>query len=292
MVAGGARCVLAARYRHVSFFVSAIQGGAERWLCCAAMTDATALPPTSRARPLAGHPPLHGGDAGQRLVHGAHRVLHVDAHLVVADKPAGLLSVPGRGPENADCLAVRVQAEFADALVAHRLDMGTSGLMVFGRGPDAQRALHKAFADRLVHKRYEAVVAGLLADDAGEISLPLIADWPNRPRQMVCHDRGKASLTRWQVLARDASAGTTRLALSPVTGRTHQLRVHLAAIGHAILGDELYASPQWHAAAPRLLLHACWLQLPRWANIAPASANAEGDFVDTPPPTFNSVVPF
>jgi tRNA pseudouridine32 synthase/23S rRNA pseudouridine746 synthase len=247
------------------------------------MTDPAALAPAHPAltgpRPLAGHPPLPGAAAQPRQVLGQHCVLHADARLVVADKPAGLLSVPGRGPENADCLAVRVQADFADALVVHRLDMGTSGLMVFGRGPEVQRALHQAFAERRVHKRYEAVVAGLLADDAGEISLPLIADWPNRPRQMVCHARGKPSLTRWQVLSRDTAAGTTRLALSPVTGRTHQLRVHLAAIGHAILGDELYASAQWHAAAPRLLLHACWLQLPAWDEAAA-------------PLAFSSAVPF
>jgi tRNA pseudouridine32 synthase/23S rRNA pseudouridine746 synthase len=152
-------------------------------------------------------------------------------------------------------------------LVVHRLDMATSGLVVFGRGAAAQRALSIAFADRGVHKRYEAVVAGLVAHDSGEINLPLAADWPNRPRQQVDHATGKPSLTRWQVLARNEAAGTTRLALTPVTGRTHQLRVHLAAIGHAIVGDALYASPAWAQAAPRLLLHACALGLPALADL-------------------------
>ena len=194
-------------------------------------------------------------------------LVHLDERLLVADKPAGLLCVPGRGPERADCLTARVQAACADALVVHRLDMGTSGLVVFGRGAAMQRALSIAFAERRMHKRYEAVVAGLPADDSGEIDLPLAADWPRRPRQQVSHAIGKPSLTRWQVLSRDAASGTSRLALIPVTGRSHQLRVHLAAIGHPILGDELYAPPAWAAAAPRLLLHACQLA---WDDVAGA----------------------
>lgn len=207
---------------------------------------------------------------------------HVDDHLAVADKPAGLLSVPGRGPDKADCLAARVAARLPDALVVHRLDMGTSGLMAFGRGPAMQRLLSIAFAQRRVHKLYEAVVAGRPAADSGEISLPLIVDWPNRPRQMVCHQRGKPSLTRWCLLSHDAAAGTSRLALEPVTGRSHQLRLHLAAIGHAILGDELYAPPDWHAASPRLLLHACRLELPA----------LELDGLPLPARRFDSPVPF
>jgi tRNA pseudouridine32 synthase/23S rRNA pseudouridine746 synthase len=188
-------------------------------------------------------------------------LVHVDESMIVADKPSGLLSVPGRGPDKADCLAARVQALYPEALSVHRLDMDTSGLIVLGRGPAMHRALSMAFEQRQVHKAYEAVVDGLLADDEGEVDLPLIADWPNRPRQMVSHTLGKPSLTRWRVMARDAAAGRTRLALFPVTGRSHQLRVHLAAIGHAILGDDLYASPQALAAAPRLLLHATTLEL-------------------------------
>lgn len=190
-------------------------------------------------------------------------LVHLDAHLVVADKPAGLLSVPGRGPHKADCLAARVAAQVPDALPVHRLDLGTSGLLVLGRGAFMHQQLSKAFEQRQVHKRYQAVVHGLLADDSGEIDLPLLVDWPHRPRQQVNRLQGKPSLTRWRVLSRDANAGLSRLALEPVTGRSHQLRVHLAAIGHPILGDELYAPPAVHAAAARLLLHADALSLPQ-----------------------------
>jgi tRNA pseudouridine32 synthase / 23S rRNA pseudouridine746 synthase len=185
--------------------------------------------------------------------------LYEDESLLAIDKPAGLLSVPGRGEANRDCVAARVQAEVADALVVHRLDQATSGAMLFGRGAAMQRALSITFAERRVAKRYEAIVHGLVGNDNGQIDLPLLTDWPNRPRQKVDHDRGKPSLTRWRVLARDASLSTTRLQLEPVTGRSHQLRVHLAAIGHAIVGDTLYAPT---ATEPRLLLHACELRLP------------------------------
>ncbi|WP_431266038.1 RluA family pseudouridine synthase [Roseateles chitinivorans] len=189
-------------------------------------------------------------------------VRHADAGCVVVDKPSGLLSVPGRGEDKQDCAWARVVAEFPDALIVHRLDQSTSGLIVFGRGQAMQRALSEAFASRLVDKRYEAVVAGLVERDAFEIDLPLIVDWPNRPRQMIDHERGKPSLTRVRVLHRDVAAGTTRVELEPVTGRSHQLRVHLLAAGHPILGDALYAPPEVLAQAPRLLLHARDLRLP------------------------------
>jgi tRNA pseudouridine32 synthase / 23S rRNA pseudouridine746 synthase len=189
--------------------------------------------------------------------------LYEDESLVAIDKPAGMLSVPGRGEANRDCVAARVQAEVLDALVVHRLDQATSGVMLFGRGAAAQRALSMAFAERRVGKRYEAIVHGLVGDNQGEISLPLLTDWPNRPRQKVDHEQGKPSLTRWRVVSRDAASKTTRLQLEPVTGRSHQLRVHLAAIGHAIVGDTLYAPT---ASEPRLLLHACELRLPHPAD--------------------------
>jgi tRNA pseudouridine32 synthase/23S rRNA pseudouridine746 synthase len=204
-------------------------------------------------------------------------VVYQDEHLIVLDKPADLLSVPGRGPDRADCLSARVQAVWPDALIVHRLDMATSGLLVMARGPHAQRQLSLAFAQRRTHKRYEAVVWGRLdAHDANAkasistdwqlIDQPLIVDWPNRPRSIVCPVNGKPSQTRWQVLAHEHHAATktplTRLALEPVTGRSHQLRVHLQYIGHPIVGDTLYAPIEAQHAAPRLLLHACQLGLP------------------------------
>jgi tRNA pseudouridine32 synthase/23S rRNA pseudouridine746 synthase len=189
-------------------------------------------------------------------------LLHHDDALIVVNKPSGLLSVPGRGPDKADCAAARVQLRFPEARVVHRLDMGTSGLLVFARGPEAQRHLSHSFEARLVDKRYEALVWGLVDDDEGRIDLPLICDWPNRPRQIVSHELGKPSTTCWRVRQRDPQAHRTRLALQPLTGRSHQLRVHLQALGHAILGDELYAPAAALAGAPRLLLHACRLSLP------------------------------
>lgn len=188
-------------------------------------------------------------------------VVAVEDDLVVLDKPAGLLAVPGRGADKADCLAARVQAVWPEALVVHRLDQATSGLMLMARGSDAQRRLSAAFERRLVGKRYVALVAGRMARATGNIDAPLAADWPNRPRQQVDQERGKPSLTHWRVLGHDAVADRTRVELEPVTGRSHQLRVHLAAIGHAIVGDTLYAPAAVAAGAPRLLLHAAELRL-------------------------------
>ncbi|WP_443747947.1 pseudouridine synthase [Asticcacaulis solisilvae] len=187
-------------------------------------------------------------------------ILYADDYMVVADKPSGLLSVPGRGPDKQDCLVTRVQAEFPDVLTVHRLDMATSGLIVLGRGAEAQRRLSIAFSERRVEKRYAAVVAGTVDADTGEIDLPLITDWPNRPKQMIDHDIGKPSLTRFRVVGR--GEGRTRMALEPVTGRSHQLRVHMMALGHPILGDVFYAPPEIAAASERLLLHAEHLVVP------------------------------
>ncbi|WP_457329158.1 pseudouridine synthase [Rhizobacter sp. P5_C2] len=187
--------------------------------------------------------------------------LYLDDSMLVVDKPAGLLAVPGRGEAGLDNQAVRVQAEVPDALVVHRLDMSTSGLMLFARGKEMQRRLSHAFAQREVHKEYIAVVDGLVGPEHGEIDLPLLTDWPNRPRQKVDPIDGKPALTRYSVLQRDPAAGTTRVMLEPVTGRSHQLRVHLLALGHPIVGDALYAPPEALAKAPRLLLHAQSLQL-------------------------------
>ena len=219
----------------------------------------------------------------------ALQVIHTDEHLLVLDKPAGLLCVPGRGPDKADCLSARAQAVYPDALIVHRLDMATSGLVVMGRGAAAQRTLSLAFAERRVLKRYEAVVAGVPdasgADAEGwsDIHLPLIVDWPNRPKSKVDFDLGKPSHTRWRTLQVSEVPGLgpcARLALVPVTGRSHQLRVHLLALGHPMLGDDLYADGAALAASPRLLLHACAITLPHphtgqpmgWTSPAPFSA--------------------
>jgi len=196
-------------------------------------------------------------------------LIYVDEHLLVLDKPAGLLAVPGRGEDKQDCLSARAQALWPDALVVHRLDMATSGLFLMGRGPRMQRALSRAFAERAVDKRYEAVVAGALAAPgaSGEIALPLAADWPNRPLQKVDALHGRPSTTRWEVLASEGD--TTRVALQPVTCLSHQLRVHRRAIGHPILGDALYAPPEVRDRTPRLLLHACALRLAHPASGEP-----------------------
>ncbi|MBS0450581.1 MAG: RluA family pseudouridine synthase [Proteobacteria bacterium] len=197
------------------------------------------------------------------------QVIHEGADLLVLDKPPGLLCVPGRGADKQDCLSARAQQRWPDALVVHRLDMATSGLVLMARSLEMQRALSQAFAEQRVDKRYEAVVDGVLAPDSEggdgdgwhEIDAPLAADWPRRPLQMVDAERGKPSLTRWRVKAPLPGLRATHLELAPRTGRTHQLRVHLAHIGHTILGDALYGSQEVQSRAPRLLLHAARLSL-------------------------------
>ena len=164
---------------------------------------------------------------------------HIDDHLLVLEKPAGLLAVPGLGLRGHDCLVARAQAQWGEVRTVHRLDMATSGLMVFARDAPTQRALSMAFEQRKVHKRYVATVHGLVAGVEGSIDLPLLVDWPNRPRQKVDLEQGKPSLTLWRVLTHDITRQQTMLALHPVTGRSHQLRVHLLNLGHAIVGDAL-----------------------------------------------------
>lgn len=181
--------------------------------------------------------------------------LFFDDTLLVVDKPAGLLSVPGRGADKADCLVSRIQRDFPDALTVHRLDMSTSGLLLLARGEEMHRQLSRLFRERLVDKRYIAVVDGKLEAEEGEVELPLICDWPNRPRQKVDFEIGKHSLTKFRRLAFDPAMNVTRVELEPITGRSHQLRVHMAELGHPILGDDLYAGAA-EGKADRLLLHA------------------------------------
>ncbi|MDP5217678.1 RluA family pseudouridine synthase [Ruegeria sp. 2205SS24-7] len=185
-------------------------------------------------------------------------ILHEDAQLIVVNKPAGLLSVPGKGAHLADCLLSRVQAAFPQALLVHRLDRDTSGVMVFAQTPHAQRHLGLQFEKRQTRKTYVARVWGSLEPKTGTVDLPLIVDWPNRPKQMVCHETGKPATTDWRVLRHEGK--TTRVRLMPKTGRSHQLRVHMLALGHPILGDPFYATGPARDHE-RLMLHSEELRL-------------------------------
>lgn len=185
-------------------------------------------------------------------------VVHVDHEILVVGKPEGLLSVPGKGEHLADCLLSRVQAAFPDALLVHRLDRDTSGVMVFALTTHAQRHLGLQFEKRHIKKTYVARVWGEMTEKTGTVDLPLAVDWPNRPRQMVDHENGRPALTEWR--AQRSGNGETRLRLFPKTGRSHQLRVHCLALGHPILGDPLYATGE-ALQHPRMMLHSESLRL-------------------------------
>jgi tRNA pseudouridine32 synthase/23S rRNA pseudouridine746 synthase len=211
--------------------------------------------------------------------------IHEDEHLLVLEKPSGLLSVPGRGPDKQDCLASRVQAIYPEALVVHRLDQDTSGLLVMARGIEAQRRMSRLFETRQVHKRYVAVVAGQVLQTQHEVPTdedgwrtidgPILLDWERRPIHIV-HPDGKPSRSRWRAL--QSSDTATLLELEPVTGRTHQLRVHLQSIGHPMLGDALYAPAPVRALSPRLMLHAQSLAFPHPFTDAPMAFSAPTDW--------------
>lgn len=205
-------------------------------------------------------------------------ILYEDEAIIVVDKPAGLLSQPGRRPEKSDCVISRLLPTYPDAVIVHRLDEPTSGLMVLARGKAMSAALSRSFRDRQVGKRYEALVSGLLAADTGSVDVPLSPDWPNRPKQRFDYETGRACLTNYTVMARNPEAHWTRVSLVPVTGRTHQLRMHMLSIGHVILGDPLYADTEVLARSPRLCLHACYLAFDH-----PVTAE---------PMAFESAVPF
>ncbi|WP_406647822.1 RluA family pseudouridine synthase [Aliisedimentitalea scapharcae] len=202
-------------------------------------------------------------------------VLHEDSDIVVVNKPAGLLSVPGRGEHLSDCLLARVQVAFPTALLVHRLDRDTSGVMVFGLTPHAQRHLSMQFEKRSTKKTYVARVSGRLEPKTGTVDLPLIVDWLNRPLQMVCHETGKPSVTDWRVVK--YGAGETRVRLTPRTGRTHQLRVHMLAMGHPMLGDPLYA-PETMDQYGRLMLHSEELRLKHPENEKSMKFRAKAEF--------------
>ncbi|WP_127562558.1 RluA family pseudouridine synthase [Nioella ostreopsis] len=185
-------------------------------------------------------------------------ILHQDHEILLVNKPSGLLSVPGKGDQLSDCLIARVKEAFPEALLVHRLDMDTSGVMVFGLTPHAQRHLGLQFEKRQTKKTYVARVWGEMAEKTGEVDLPLIVDWPNRPLQMVDQENGKPAQTEWRVMR--TGNGETRVRLYPRTGRSHQLRVHMLALGHPILGDPFYAKGPARDF-PRLMLHAESLRL-------------------------------
>lgn len=181
-------------------------------------------------------------------------ILYQDEDILVLDKPAELLTVPGKALEHRDSLQIRVQRVFPTATIVHRLDMATSGILIMALNKPAHVHLSRQFENRLTSKTYFARVFGHVEGDSGKIDLPLICDWPNRPKQMVDHEHGKPSQTLWQVVQRDAKS--TLVELTPITGRSHQLRVHMLAFGHPILGDRLYAHEEAKVNNPRLCLHA------------------------------------
>ncbi|PLX86374.1 MAG: RNA pseudouridine synthase [Desulfuromonas sp.] len=205
-------------------------------------------------------------------------ILYCDRHLLVVDKPADLLSVPGRKTEHKDSLVLRMMVDYNDVRVVHRLDMSTSGLMVLARNADAQRHLSRQFEQRTVKKSYLAIVSGALEKQEGRIDLPLIGDWPNRPRQKVDHAAGKTAITLYQSLSYHSKDDTSLVQLRPVTGRTHQLRVHMQSIGHAILGDDLYADDTIRDRTDRLMLHASGISFIHPANERPLSFNQPPPF--------------
>lgn len=183
-------------------------------------------------------------------------IIHLDDDILVLSKPSGLLSVPGKPAEHADCLESRAMHTFPDARTIHRLDHPTSGIVIMAMNPRAQKLIGQQFERRDVKKTYIARIWGHCTEDNGEIDLPLRCDWPNRPRQMVCHEHGRAAQTHWKVISREQNPQVTRVELSPKTGRSHQLRVHMLEIGHPILGDVFYGPEESRAAANRLQLHA------------------------------------
>ena len=201
-------------------------------------------------------------------------VIHEDDQVIVVDKPAGLLSVPGKLEGRSDCLESRLRAAYWDSLLVHRLDCDTSGVMIFARNKNAQGFLGQEFEQRRAKKSYVARVAGVMAVDRGRVDLPIGSDWPNRPKQKVDPVNGRSAITDWEVIGR--SAGETRVRLYPQTGRSHQLRVHMLELGHPILGDQIYSTDA--ARYGRLMLHAESLALHHPATKAWVEYRAECPF--------------
>lgn len=205
-------------------------------------------------------------------------IVYEDNYLLLVNKPSGLLSVPGRGEDKQDCLITRIQSEYPDALIVHRLDMSTSGLMVIALGKELERSLSILFQKREVNKKYIAVVDGEVVPHFGVVDLPLITDWPNRPKQKIDFISGKPSKTRYSIHSYNKQNNTSRIELTPITGRTHQLRMHMQAIDHTILGDELYATKDAIEKSSRLLLHACYLSFQHPVTGELIKINSEPEF--------------
>jgi len=208
-------------------------------------------------------------------------ILHQDKDIIVLNKPSGLLSVPGRAPAHNDSTYSRVLAQYPDAKIVHRLDMATSGVIVVALLRSAESELKRQFRDRETAKTYYARVAGHVKADTGTVDLPLICDWPNRPKQKVDHRVGKASQTHYEVVSRAQRSSLVKL--TPITGRSHQLRVHMMALGHPILGDGFYADPLANRLAPRLLLHARSLTINHPYTKVPMTFSCEAPFMDAQP---------
>ena len=234
-----------------------------------------------KAAYLAGEPPAPSGAPPLESYHPPTdpwlEILYQDASIMVVNKPSGLLSVQGRAPEHRDSIMQRVQDDYPLAESVHRLDMATSGVLVVALTKQAERELKRQFREREPKKAYIARIWGHPEHDSGEIDLPLVCDWPNRPQQKVCHETGKPAQTLYQVLSRD-SDGTSRVKLTPITGRSHQLRVHMLALGHPILGDRFYANAQAQAMADRLQLHALELNITHPKTGEPLLFCCEPDF--------------
>ncbi len=205
-------------------------------------------------------------------------ILYSDDDIIVVNKPSGLLSVPGRGPDNQECLNSHLAADFPDALIVHRLDMDTSGLMVLARSKESHRHLSRQFQERQTEKRYLAVCAGIPSQKQGWINLPMRCDWERRPLQMIDFKQGKGAQTQWQRLQQFSDRFLVEL--TPVTGRSHQLRLHMKSLGHPILGDNLYADPASHTKSNRLLLHAATLSFTHPTNGQWLEFTCPADFVN------------
>ncbi len=214
------------------------------------------------------HPPPHS-----RL-----DILYEDEYLLVVNKPSGLLSVPGRGEEKQDCLISRVQLTHPSALIVHRLDMATSGILLLALDKDTHRLLSQQFQQREVSKQYIAVVSGQPEPDHGLIDMPMICDWPNRPMQMIDTEQGKSAQTEYQTVDYSPEKDVSRLLLTPITGRTHQLRLHCQFIGHPILGDRLYADAKTNGLSERLLLHASYIQFAHPITVEQLTISSDASF--------------